>query len=336
MGSVKKMSEYYVGRAGPGARAGRTWVAIAVFMGALGAAVVAATPGSAQGTPDRDDSCRCVDADGREIESCMCFRAPVVHTMMPRFLRFDTRPRLGITVVMRPDAGSADRGAEVSDVLDDGPAGRAGIREGDIITRVGGQSLSEPIGSDAEGAFDLDMSIPAQRLLALVADIEPGQAVEVQYERDGERHATVVEARDLAADRYAFGVGPAWNGERLREHVRDLTDGARSLRRRIMAGHGPGDGVGGPGGWGRPLDIVSLNPGLGEYFGATQGVLIVDAHRSSFGLEAGDVVRSIGGREVDEPRRFWRVVDSYRPDEEIEFEVVRDGEEMSIVGRRRD
>jgi len=321
-----------------GAGAPRVRARSAVMLVAVGAALVAASAGSAQETPDRDDSCRCVDADGQEIESCMCFRAPTVETMMPGFARFDARPRLGVTVVMGQDSGSTARGAEVSDVLDDGPADRAGIRAGDVITRVGGQSLSEPVESEAEHAFDLDASIAAQRLLALVADIEPGQTVEVEYERGGERRTALVEAEDLTGSRYAFSFGPgwSWDGARIRERVRDLTDGAHSFRRWMTEGRGPGGELRGPGQRGRPLDLVPLNPGLGEYFGVTRGVLIVDAHRSSFGLEAGDVVRSIGGREVGDPRRFWRIVDSYGPDEEIGFEVVRDGEEMSVVGRRRD
>ncbi|HEX2370167.1 MAG TPA: S1C family serine protease [Acidimicrobiia bacterium] len=63
-----------------------------------------------------------------------------------------TRPRLGVGVApaavarkLRQAVGLPDaEGVLVRMVFDDGPAAAAGIRQGDLITRVGGQALTDP------------------------------------------------------------------------------------------------------------------------------------------------------------------------------------------------
>lgn len=278
------------------------------------------------------EACRCVDAAGNQIENCTCMRMPRMQEIMPRlaFLT-DNRPRLGISVEMRQT--SDPDGAIVTDVVEGGPADEAGLREGDVITHLDGRSLAEPIGADAERDFDLDSSAPVQRLLALARELEPGQEVEVQYRRDGQRQTTMLEAADLS-DRWGdvqVLPGSEWNSDEFRGRMRDLTDQARLWQFR-----GPGDvafsmgrGVGG-------LELVELNPALGAYFGAEDGVLVTDVTRSNgLGLRPGDVVLSIGGREVRSPQRFRRILGSYGEEEDIEFRIVRDGSEMTVTGRMR-
>jgi S1-C subfamily serine protease len=47
------------------------------------------------------------------------------------------------------------------------------------------------------------------------------------------------------------------------------------------------------------------------------------------------VVTAIGGRSVSTPDRFRRILGSYGPDEDIQFDVVRDGGRASVTGRLR-
>ena len=80
---------------------------------------------------------------------------------------------------------------EITLVADDGPAGRAGLRSGDLLVAVAGQ----PITGDGARRF---------------SEIEPGQSVALTVERDGDRQTVTVIAEDrpskaraapLAADR---------------------------------------------------------------------------------------------------------------------------------------
>lgn len=306
--------------------------------------------------------CRCVDADGNELENCSCFRSPELEGLLSRY-GVGERPRLGVSV----DQGQAARydadGARVSDVLRGGPADQAGIREGDIIVSLDGHELTESIGAARERGFDLDGSAPVQRLLALARELRPGQDVEVEYLRDGERETTVLSAEDLS-DRWGGGsvfARPTWDADRFRHQMRTLTDGMRGrsfffdrrdgdvrvqapdrdVRIRLRTGDG-GDVelLGGgsflyPGGLGRHgLELVELNPGLGAYFGAERGVLVIDVDASSdLGLRPGDVILRIGDRVVETPERVRRIASSYSMDEQIDFLVLRDGDEISVTGR---
>jgi serine protease Do len=86
--------------------------------------------------------------------------------VVPRLSHGQTieRPYLGLTSA----AGQA--GVEVAEVVPGGPAVRAGIRAGDRVVSVDGQSVSEP--GDVSDALD---------------GREPGDSIEVEVERDGSR-----------------------------------------------------------------------------------------------------------------------------------------------------
>ncbi len=315
---------------------------------------ISAAPAAAQSTRD----CRCVDLDGNEVERCTCFRTPDVEGLIQSLGFTDARPRLGISVDVRQSARRDAAGALVTDVLEGGPAADAGIRPGDVITSIAGRSLFEPLAGDAEEDFDLDRSVPVQRLLAIAAELEPGEEVEVEYERDGETRTATVEAEDLSESwgRRAMAMGPRFDDARFREQLRELTEDASRLRLRLgdrddAWGYVPGRGergearVFGGGGAGvvvldalgrssDGLELVELNPELGSYFGADEGVLVADVDEdSTLGLEPGDVVLRVGDRPVTTPERMRRILRSYGADEEVTLHVRRDGRETTVTGR---
>ena len=337
----------------------KTFEAAVVAITLLVSAPMLVSPEGLEAQQSRE-SCRCVDVDGNEIENCMCFRAPRIDGILGA-IGFDSRPRLGISVEVTQGARYDAQGALVSDVMDGGPADDAGIRDGDVIVGIDGQDLTESMGADEERDFDLDESIPVQRLLAMVEQMEPGQRVEIEFERDGRRQTTVVEAEDLS-DRWGAEPMLAFDSERLRDQIRSLTEGARDFRLREdwrdrdgdvrlrfdgpgqYRFFGPGDAPMVMGGRGffqdgleqDGLELVELNSGLGAYFGADEGVLVASADPdSSFGLEAGDVVLAVGDRAVTTPERFRRIVSSYGDEEAIDFRVLRNGTEQTVTGQRR-
>ncbi|MEQ8331195.1 MAG: PDZ domain-containing protein [Longimicrobiales bacterium] len=349
------------------------------------ALVLAAAPAAAQDwNQDRNqDACRCVDRDGNEIENCTCFRSfgPEDGLAMGRVFDRD-RARLGVTV--REDQGAEfdALGARVTDVLDGGPADEAGLREGDVITRVDGRSLFDPLDGDVEVDFDLDRSIPVQRLLAIARELEPDQSVEVEYLRDGESRRTTVTTEDLGGwGVFGFREPGAPMAPGFRPRLRDLhgpfpPEAPRANRFEFRGPRGDvrvwSPEIAGPEGHGGvflhggdrafrtcPADdrdrdedgrafevlvgfdacfggveLVELNPGLGAYFGTTEGVLVSDVHaQSPLGLEPGDVILRIGDRAVDTPDRVRRVLRSYDADEPITLHVRRNGREISVQGR---
>jgi hypothetical protein len=212
--------------------------------------------------------------------------------------------------------------------------------------------------------FNLDQSIPVQRLLAIARELEPGDEVEVEYLRDDRTQTTMVEAEDLSDWGRVAMFGPGWDSEEFAERMRELAERTREmefrfgpefqeeLQDRIRHGEmhfrGPDRDIRilrPPGGApsvmidgmhvGRDgLELAELNPGLGQYFGASVGVLVIDIDDdSALGLQAGDVILSVGDREAETPGRVYRILESYGNDEEIRFRVRRDGAEIDVMGR---
>jgi hypothetical protein len=128
---------------------------------ALTAATLAATPFRAAAAQDRDDSD--TDRSGR-FERRLDEPDRLMRIVMNR------RARLGIKVNLRArDTDSL--GAYVESVSPNGPAAKAGLRSGDLITKLDGKSVLA--GGRAEQERDERQSLPGLRLIELAARLEP-------------------------------------------------------------------------------------------------------------------------------------------------------------------
>ncbi len=79
------------------------------------------------------------------------------------------------------------------------------------------------------------------------------------------------------------------------------------------------------------LELVELNEGLGRYFGADSGLLVVAAPKSdAFDLRDGDVIQSIDGREPKDVRHAMRILASYQAGERLELGIMRDKKKVTI------
>jgi hypothetical protein len=206
-------------------------VAAALLLGAMTAAAPVGMSAQ-QSTPraERTD-CKCVDSSGKEIPDCTCFRTFAPGNLMVTALgRPSARARLGVTVSATQEAADDAEGAKVQSVLEDGPAAEAGIREGDIITRVDGKSLFDPLDPSVEKGFDLNESIPVQRLLAITRELKPDTKVDVEYLRDGKTRSTTVRTRDLGSWT-VMGDMPGLSGMVFRSRMDSLRGRLDSLAR---------------------------------------------------------------------------------------------------------
>lgn len=80
------------------------------------------------------------------------------------------------------------------------------------------------------------------------------------------------------------------------------------------------------------MELTTLTPGLGHYFGTDHGVLVVRAPtRGVLKLQDGDVILSIGGRVPTSGSQAIRILTSYDPGEKIRLVVLRDHHEIDIT-----
>lgn len=79
------------------------------------------------------------------------------------------------------------------------------------------------------------------------------------------------------------------------------------------------------------LELASLNPQLGEYFKTERGVLVLEVKESnSYGLEAGDVILSVAGTDVNSPAEMIRALRAIEANAEFEMKIKRDRRDKTL------
>ena len=239
-----------------------------------------------------------------------------------RVFSFSGRPRIGVTLDYKADADHDKIGARVQSVMPDGPADKSGIKAGDIITKFNGVALG---GVAADNDED---SGPAEKLVELARKLRPGDTVSVEYRRGADTRTTQIVARDLEgrSGRRAFSM--------VLPRIPGL-EGDGDMGPMVRGGP-PGFQMfldGAPGG----LELTELNPDLGEYFGAKEGVLVLKAPRdSTMPLKAGDVILSIDGRVPTSAAHAERILRSYDPGETAKIEILRKQKKLTVSWKTPD
>jgi len=224
----------------------------------------------------------------------------------------ENRGRIG--VVVRTDASpETDKlGAKLEAVTPGGPAEKAGLKAGDIITKFNGTGLA---GVKSEGE---DESGPGQKLIELARKLAPGDTVQIEYRRGGDTKTATLVAED---------IDMAWSF--VAPHIAPTPmphlDGPEMMMQPRAFGFCFGDS------W-CDLDLVTLNADLGEYFGTKEGILVVKAPAdSSLPLRAGDVILSIAGRKPTSPAHAMRILRSYEAGETVSIELMRKQKRVTVA-----
>ena len=222
----------------------------------------------------------------------------------------DNRGRIGVIVDTRANAAGDKIGACIEGITPGGPAEKAGLKAGDVITRFNGTALA---GVAAEDDQD---SGPGMKLIELARQLDPGDTVQVDYRRgnDAAKKITLV-AEDLAGDLVRFpGMGRM-----------------EGMLPRMRVGPGNDFELAFGGQWGG-IELVKLNPDLGEYFGTREGILVVSAPEdSSLALKGGDVILTIGGRKPSSPMQAMRILRTYETGESVNIEVLRKQKRITVT-----
>jgi len=229
---------------------------------------------------------------------------------MENFTWFGGASRRTVIGVQLDDSGK--EGPKVQDVSPGGPAELAGIRAGDVIVSINGK--------DVKGASARDVS-------RLLRDVQPESKVKVRLMRDGKSRDVEVVARPY--DPRTFAYRPAPPGPNSSDFPFRFDPNPDPL--------GPDDRVR-PFAWGGSyrhelvrLELTTLTPQLGRYFGTEKGVLVVRAPQSEiFKLQEGDVILSIDGREPSSGSHITRILSSYQPGEKLTLRVMRDRKPLDI------
>lgn len=238
----------------------------------------------------------------------------------PVVAEFETsggRSYLGVGVVdLTSDRAQAlklkdDRGVEITQVDQDAPAGKAGLKEHDVIVAFNGAPV--------EGQ---------EQFKRLMRETPPGRTVAFDIIRDGQKQNLKVQLADRKKletevfprepGDFAF-VAPMPPMPPMPDYPRTWSE-TTVMRMRSTSG----------------ATLESLTSQLGDYFGVKngEGMLVRSVQKGSpaetAGLRAGDVIVRVGDKKITD-NSDWR--DALRPnkDGKVAVVIVRDKKEQTLT-----
>jgi membrane-associated protease RseP (regulator of RpoE activity) len=237
-----------------------------------------------------------------------------------------------IGVLLAPDDQA---GVRIAGVTPSSAAAESGLRSGDRIVAIDGKAIA---GTDA------DARIATAR--AAIAGHDDKSKMQLRYLRDG-REATValapkpgqsmvfipgMEGMEPGDDLQVMRLpGGGYNIEA--DKVRGMMPSiAPDIRREIIR-LGPGGDCKGEHckipvlaealRW-NGLNLASVDPALGRYFGTDKGVLVLSTGPELASLQPGDVVRSVAGKPVASPREVMDALRGRETGSKVAVEYLRD------------
>lgn len=199
-----------------------------------------------------------------------------------------------------------EKGVEVTMVDQDAPAGKAGIKEHDVILSMNGASIES-------GA----------QLRRMIHETPAGRVVSLGLSRDGQPMTLKVQLADKHKE-FAF-VSP--NTENLQVkipeiHMPDIDIPSMNM---VVVTSSARSG----------LMVENITPQLGEFFGVKNGngVLVRSVEKGSraekAGFRAGDVIVKVNGEQVHDTSDFTHAVRE-RSGNSVNVGVMRDKKEQSL------
>ena len=199
-----------------------------------------------------------------------------------------------------------EKGVEVTMVDQDAPAGKAGIKEHDVILTMNGASIES-------GA----------QLRRMIHEMPPGRVVSFGLSRDGQPMTVKVQLADKHSE-FAFrGPKPGDIHVNIPEiHIPDIDIPSINM---VVVTQSERSG----------LMVENITPQLGEFFGVKNGngVLVRSVEKGSraekAGIRAGDVIVKVNDQPVHDTSDFTHAVRS-RNGNSVNVGVMRDRKEQNL------
>ena len=303
----------------------------------LALALAVAAPLAAQEKSKIDDERALQEAARRMAES----HADMARRMMDkRVVVFGDNARLGLVLRSERDPKTDAVGAMVQALTPGGPAEEAGLQPGDIILTFNGEALATPGGASTgvaggvKGGVRVDEEGPTDRLMERASSLKEGDTVTLEVKRGGTTKTYTVTARRLYGPKVKVFSLPSDedNGFDFNFNYEvpeppeppEVPEAPEAMVAPGVSWFAVTSGI-------RGLEMVTLNPDLGEYFGTKEGILVVRVQEeSTFKLKAGDVILRIGDRTPTSPSQALRILRSYGPGETVPIEVMRNHQRTTV------
>jgi serine protease Do len=205
-----------------------------------------------------------------------------------------------------------EHGVEVTLVDQDAPAGKAGLKEHDVILNLNGNQVES-----------------VEQLRRMIHEIPPGRLVTLGISRDGQ--PMTVKAQ-LADRKKTFAMGmpdkafsfamPAMPAMPMKPAIPEM-----DLPVSIVVVHSSGRSG---------LMVENLTPQLGDFFGAKEGkgVLVRSVEKGSLaeksGFRAGDVIVKVNGESISDSGDFTHAMHG-RKSGTVNVSIIREKKEQNLT-----
>lgn len=204
-----------------------------------------------------------------------------------------------------------EHGVEVTLVDQDAPAGKAGLKEHDVILTINGNQV--------EGV---------EQLRRMIREIPPGRVVTLGISRDGQP----LTLKAQLADRKKTIVGKSFNFSMptlptLRVMPATPLMNEMDLPVSVVVVHSSARSG---------LMVENLTPQLGDFFGAKngKGVLVRSVEKGSraeqAGFRAGDVIVKVNGESISDSGDFTHAIHS-RKSNSVTVSIIREKKEQNLT-----
>jgi serine protease Do len=206
---------------------------------------------------------------------------------------------------------SEPRGVGITQVVQDSPAAKAGLRKDDVILRLDGENVTS-----------------VRKLNRLVSEIAPDHSVRIAISRNGaeqEISATIGKRNNSSTVRDLMSQQPKvwkWEGPLF---DKDNFPNAKENDLTFFFGNSRRIGV----------STVELTKQLADYFGITggRGVLVTsvseDGPAAKAGLKAGDVITAVDGEAIDSPGDISSVINR-KKEGDVTLTVIRNKSQQTF------
>ncbi|MFK8030722.1 MAG: PDZ domain-containing protein [Gammaproteobacteria bacterium] len=247
------------------------------------------------------------------------------------------------------------QGVRIRSVTDEGPAERAGVEAGDFVQSINSVQLTGGSSSDA-----------IENLLKTLKQLEPNDVASLRIMRDGRTINIDVTTESVAQALPRFGA-VAESEDKLNQvsdileflpfdipeiHADIMIDGdlsqfeldaddiedLKQLPKRLEEAFGDLSTsapviamFGGSSGLDHDFRFAPVTPGLGDYFGVKQGVLVTAVpDDNAHGIQEGDVLVSIGGNPVLSKHDIHAAFADVDEGESMAVELVRQRQSLTV------
>lgn len=201
-----------------------------------------------------------------------------------------------------------ETGVEITMVDQDAPAGRAGIKEQDVILTLNGEKIAS-----------------VEQLRRMIRETPPGRIVTLGISRNGQLMTFKVQLADRKSS-FVSSVGPRIKDFNVEMPVLPTMPDI-DIPVSIVVVHSAARSG---------LMVENLTPQLGEFFGTRngQGVLVRSVEKGSradkAGFRAGDVIVKIDGEHIHDSTDFSHALRSCK-ENAAKISILRDKKEQTII-----